>query len=56
MAEGPEHPNLVFILPDRQRRDTLACRAKAAPMCCAAAQTLKIGTSSSSTTASATAI
>jgi arylsulfatase A-like enzyme len=25
MAEGPEHPNLVFILPDRQRRDTLAC-------------------------------
>ena len=25
MAEAPEHPNLVFILPDRQRRDTLAC-------------------------------
>ena len=25
MAEGPAHPNLVFILPDRQRRDTLAC-------------------------------
>ena len=25
MAETPEHPNLVFILPDRQRRDTLAC-------------------------------
>ena len=25
MAVGPEHPNLVFILPDRQRRDTLAC-------------------------------
>ena len=25
MIEAPEHPNLVFILPDRQRRDTLAC-------------------------------
>ena len=25
MAETPEHPNLVFILPDRQRRDTMAC-------------------------------
>lgn len=25
MPEAPEHPNLVFILPDRQRRDTLAC-------------------------------
>lgn len=25
MAEAPEHPNLVFILPDRQRRDTLSC-------------------------------
>lgn len=25
MADAPEHPNLVFILPDRQRRDTLAC-------------------------------
>ena len=25
MPEAPEHPNLVFILPDRQRQDTLAC-------------------------------
>ncbi len=25
MIEAPERPNLVFILPDRQRRDTMAC-------------------------------
>ena len=25
MPQTPAHPNLVFILPDRQRRDTLAC-------------------------------
>ena len=25
MAQTPARPNLVFILPDRQRRDTLAC-------------------------------
>ena len=25
MPPPPRHPNLVFILPDRQRRDTLAC-------------------------------
>ena len=25
MPPRPQHPNLVFILPDRQRRDTLAC-------------------------------
>ncbi|MDP6778661.1 MAG: sulfatase-like hydrolase/transferase, partial [Candidatus Latescibacteria bacterium] len=25
MGEAPERPNLVFILPDRQRRDTMAC-------------------------------
>lgn len=25
MPAAPENPNLVFILPDRQRRDTLAC-------------------------------
>jgi arylsulfatase A-like enzyme len=25
MVEAPKQPNLVFILPDRQRRDTLAC-------------------------------
>lgn len=25
MAQAPKRPNLVFMLPDRQRRDTLAC-------------------------------
>ena len=25
MPDSPDHPNLVFILPDRQRRDTMAC-------------------------------
>ncbi len=25
MIEPPERPNLIFILPDRQRRDTMAC-------------------------------
>ena len=25
MTDVPDRPNLVFILPDRQRRDTMAC-------------------------------